>query len=330
MHNKLLTMDMARIESSHQLRECTRGSDVDVVQLKAGRQRGFVAHIAIDNIAMSVGRFALDARARGLINPNKVTLGMMLASPGRVSYWREDVRPGDVVITPPGSEIDAIYRSGAWYVTISMATSDLTSALSGEDRLADPRCWNMRGVRHVDWFLGEEVRRRLASIILRLNCNIGTPAPQAVDFLRRSIIEPFVISSLNALPEDRAPSLSTGARLVSEVESYIDAENGRPVHISELCSALKVSRRTLHRAFVDTLNMGPVAYLRRRRLSAIQTALKRGDRATIPIADIAFEYGFADPGRFAAYYRSLFGESPSQTRRSVAAEYKHKRQLPPS
>src|SRR5262249_10498033 len=89
MHSKILTMDMARIESSHQLRECTRGSDVDVVQLKAGKQRGFVAHIAIDSIAMSVGRFALDARARGLINPNRVTLGMMLASPGRVSYWRE-------------------------------------------------------------------------------------------------------------------------------------------------------------------------------------------------------------------------------------------------
>jgi len=319
MHSKLLTMDMARIESSHQLRECTRGSDVDVVQLKAGRQRGFVAHIAIDNLAMSVGRFALDARARGLINPTRVTLGMMLASPGRVSYWREDVRPGDVVVTPPGSEIDAIYLSGAWYVTIAMAPSDLTSALSGEDRLADPGCWNMRGVRHVEPLLGEEVRRRLANIILKLNCNIGT-TPQAADFLRRSIIEAFVISSLNALPQDRAPSLSTGARLVSEVESYVDASDGRPVHISELCSALRVSRRTLHRAFVDTLNMGPVGYLRRRRLSAIQTALKRGDRATTPIADIAFEYGFSDPGRFAAYYRSLFGESPSQTRRSVATE----------
>src|SRR5262249_30663979 len=171
MHNKLLTMDMARIESSHQLRECKRGSDVDVVQLKAGRQRGVVAHIAIDNIAMSVGRFALDARARGLINPNKVTLGMMLASPGRVSYWREDVRPGDVVITPPGTEIDAIYRSGAWYATIAMAPSDLMSALGGEDRLADLGNWNMRGVRHVDSLLGEEVRRRLARIIWDLQRN---------------------------------------------------------------------------------------------------------------------------------------------------------------
>jgi hypothetical protein len=45
---------------------------------------------------------------------------MMLASPGHVTHWWEDVRPGDVVITPPGAEMDGIYLSGAWYVTIAM------------------------------------------------------------------------------------------------------------------------------------------------------------------------------------------------------------------
>jgi hypothetical protein len=60
---------------------------------------------------MSVGRIALDVRARGLINPNRVTLGMMLVSPGRVSHWWEDGRPGDLVIFSPRAEIDAIYRA---------------------------------------------------------------------------------------------------------------------------------------------------------------------------------------------------------------------------
>src|SRR5262249_62261255 len=117
MHSKILTMDMVRIESSHQLRECTRGSDVDVVQLKAGRQRGFVAHIAIDNLAMSVGRFALDARARGLINPTRVTLGMMLASPGRVSYWRGGGGAGGGGVAPPGAGDGARYPRGGLGVT---------------------------------------------------------------------------------------------------------------------------------------------------------------------------------------------------------------------
>jgi AraC-like DNA-binding protein len=316
MDNKTFLMNVRRVQCSHELRECTRGSDVDIVQLKAGRQQGLLAYVAIDGLTMSVGRFALDVRARGLINPNRITLGMMLASPGNVRHWWEDVRPGDVVITPPGAEMDAIYLSGAWYVAIAMDVSDLTTALGGEDRLTDPARWNKKGVRHVDPLLAETVRRRLAGIILNLNRRTVTASGQAVDFLRRSIIEAFVMSLLNTVPQVRAPFLSTGARLVSEVERYVDAANGRPIHISELCNALRVSRRTLHRVFNDALNMGPVSYLRRRRLSAAQTALKRSDRLTTPIDRIAFEHGFPDPGRFAAYYRSLFAESPSQTRRA--------------
>jgi transcriptional regulator GlxA family with amidase domain len=122
---------------------------------------------------------------------------------------------------------------------------------------------------------------------------------------------------MSALPPASAES-NTGARLVSETEDYVDAAGGRPVHISELCSALKVSRRSLHRAFADTLGMGPIAYLRSRRLSAIQSVLRRCDPLTISIGDLAFEYGFPEAGRFAAYYRDHFGETPSETLRSKA------------
>src|SRR5262249_29776159 len=78
--------------------------------------------------------------------------------------------------------------------------------------------------------------------------------------------------------------------------------------------------RSLHRAFVDTVQMGPVGYLRRRRLSTIQTILKRSDPAKTSIAEIAFEHGFPEPSRFAAYYRSFFGETPSGTRQAAMRE----------
>src|SRR5262245_6685496 len=171
MDNKILAMSVKRIECSEDLRECTRGSDVDVVQLKTGRQHGLLAHMAIDDLAMSVGRFALEARARGLINPDRVTLGQMLVSPGRVSFWGEDVLPGDVVITPRGAEMDAIYLSGAWYLTISMHPSALTTMLAGEERLSDLEHWNAKSIRHVDPHLGKQVRRRLAAIVSNLNRN---------------------------------------------------------------------------------------------------------------------------------------------------------------
>jgi AraC family ethanolamine operon transcriptional activator len=145
----------------------------------------------------------------------------------------------------------------------------------------------------------------------------ATASPQALDFVRRSIIEAFAAGLINAAPSERFPVRMTAARIVREVEAYVDAAGDRAVHISELCDALKVSRRSLHRAFVETLNMGPVGYLRRRRLSTIQTILKRSDPA-IRIADIAFEHGFSEPSRFSAYYRAFFGVTPSDTRRSAS------------
>ncbi|WP_354052009.1 helix-turn-helix domain-containing protein [Bradyrhizobium sp. LB12.1] len=55
-------------------------------------------------------------------------------------------------------------------------------------------------------------------------------------------------------------------------------------------------------------------FLSHRRLCSIHSALRSGrpDRETI--ADMAVHHGFANVGRFAQYYRHLFGERPSETR----------------
>jgi AraC family ethanolamine operon transcriptional activator len=87
--------------------------------------------------------------------------------------------------------------------------------------------------------------------------------------------------------------------------------------MTELMSALRVSRRTLHRAFDEVLKIPPMTYLRHRRLCEARILLKEGAGQDITVADVAFKKGFSDFGRFSGYYRSLFGESPSETLRSA-------------
>jgi AraC family ethanolamine operon transcriptional activator len=48
-------------------------------------------------------------------------------------------------------------------------------------------------------------------------------------------------------------------------------------------------------------------------LCAIHTALKNADPSRARVTDIAVEFGFLEMGRFAGYYQSMFGESPSAT-----------------
>jgi AraC family ethanolamine operon transcriptional activator len=313
---KTWSIETVPINGPEDLRQITHGSDVEVTQLKPGKLRGSIRHIGIGNFGISVGQFSREIRSKGPLHREKVVLGTHLATAGRALHWWEETRPGDVGIFPPCVDADAIYGGGGAYVVVSIALAELPLMLGSENRLADPAFWNTKRLCHPDPRLGDEVVRRLKGIMCEVERKTTAPSAQSADFLRRTIIEAFVVRLMSALPRDSRRSRYTGARLVTEAEDYVDAATGRPVHISELCSALKVSRRSLHRAFADTLGIGPAAYLRRRRLSAIRSVLKRCNPATIAIGDLAFEYGFPEPGRFVAYYHAHFGETPSQTLRS--------------
>jgi len=235
---------------------------------------------------------------------------------GRVTQWWQDVSLGDVGVFPAGVEFDSIHSGGAPYLSVSLGVRELASMLSGQDRLADPAFWNGKALYHPDPRTGEAIRRQLNGIMSDVERKVTVPSTQAADFLKRSIIEAFLLTLASALPMEKESLFYTGARLVSETEDYVDATGERPVHISEICSALKVSRRSLHRAFSDTLGIGPVSYLRRKRLSAVRSALRQFNPVTISIGDLAFEHGFPEASRFAAYYRAHFGETPTETLRS--------------
>ena len=87
---------------------------------------------------------------------------------------------------------------------------------------------------------------------------------------------------------------------------------GGPLSLLDLCRELGVSERTLHYAFQEVRGLSPMAYFRAFRLNAVRQELKTApDTATVH--EIAQRWGFWHTGEFAAAYRRLFGELPSQT-----------------
>jgi transcriptional regulator GlxA family with amidase domain len=106
-----------------------------------------------------------------------------------------------------------------------------------------------------------------------------------------------------------APVIASTFNIVKDVENYVDLRAHRAVHISEICTSLNISRRTLHRAFDDVLGIGPSAFLRQKRLCSVHSALRRLDSRETRVTDVATEFGFLELGRFSQYYRRLFGDS---------------------
>ncbi|WP_433170501.1 AraC family transcriptional regulator [Actinoallomurus sp. CA-150999] len=103
-------------------------------------------------------------------------------------------------------------------------------------------------------------------------------------------------------------------RLVRRACALIEDHHGEPLTVGDVAEALGVSVRTLQECFRRELGSTPMAYLRACRLDRVHRELRTAGFGA-SVTAIALEHGFVHMGRFAAEYRTRFGESPSTTLR---------------
>jgi AraC-like DNA-binding protein len=306
------TVETRGINSFEELSDAVQGAQIEVLQLQRGRLRGHLTHMLVGGMPLSVGAFSVGVRTRGILSDDRVTIGMLTGCTNRVTHWSNEMRPADILVIPPGTAHDGRYHGGASYAAISLDEADIASVFGAEPRLGELGVVPETHFR-ADPREGELVIRRLRDMVARLENIKSTWNADTTAFWKRSIIEMMTATILSNEPSDRDGHLLSSRRIVDKVESYIEAVGLRPVHISEICSKVHVSRRTLHRAFCDAIGIGPVAFLRFRRLCCVHSVLRNSDPATTTIADVAIEQGFLNLGRFSGYYHSLFDEYPSET-----------------
>ncbi len=87
-----------------------------------------------------------------------------------------------------------------------------------------------------------------------------------------------------------------------------------PVTVRDLLGISGASWRTIDYAFRERFDITPKEYLKTVRLNGVHKELRGGvDPSSTRICDIANGWGFWHMGQFAADYRKMFGELPSQT-----------------
>ncbi|MFC8509322.1 AraC family transcriptional regulator [Streptomyces sp. NPDC057411] len=102
------------------------------------------------------------------------------------------------------------------------------------------------------------------------------------------------------------------------VKRAMDAVRARPEHpftSTELAALARVSVRRLQESFREHVGMSPMAYVREVRLERVHEELSAAAPDEASVTEVAWRWGFAHPGRFAARYRERFGETPSATLR---------------
>lgn len=167
----------------------------------------------------------------------------------------------------------------------------------------------------------DELRNCLLSIFDPNNFEPGLLAYPQVQKAMSSAIIGHLAEVLGSASEAPLPSRSFKGRyqIVRDATDFALAHTNEPITVSDLCARLKISRRMLNYCFLEVLNTNPVQYLRTLRLNGVRRELRETAGNPQAIRDIACKWGFWHLSRFAAEYRALFGELPSDTQRNQRA-----------
>ena len=308
---RFASLQTKEVEGFEEFSEVVVGARREVVQIQNGKLRGRLAHASIGNLRIDLAAFNLGLRTKGASGKDGIVIGMLADSADRVTRSSYESQPGDVMVTQPGTEHENRYYGGSSVIIASILADDISSSFASEGALSDPAAWQRSHFRG-DSYTVRNVIPRLQSLVARL----GDTAlnAQSAEYWKRAVIEAMSASIVEGTSSERDGPLPSALKIVRQVEEYLDATEPAPIHISQICSQMHVSRRTLHRAFHEALGIGPISFLRHRRLCAVHSAL-RSPNDIRTISDIAMLYGFQNLGRFAGYYHQLFGEYPSATRR---------------
>jgi AraC-like DNA-binding protein len=203
--------------------------------------------------------------------------------------------------TPRGSRVLALHLDDGLVLSHKRALEEgrrARTSLTFRLCSSDAKCGSV--FRYLSW-LSDELQREGSALA------VPHVAIEAVDLLVAMLVAA-------CWPPDAARG-EGGRDALRRAEEFLAARLEAPVSLPEVAAAAGVSLRTLTRAFHEKHGVGPIGFLRRRRLEAARRDLRAVVPGSESVTKVALRYGFAHLGRFAGAYCKAFGEYPSETLR---------------
>jgi AraC-like DNA-binding protein len=148
--------------------------------------------------------------------------------------------------------------------------------------------------------------------------------PLIAEHLRSTVLSGLLLSVPHRYHRElTAPATAGPPRAIRRVVDAIHDEPERAVTVADLAQIGGMSVRSLQEGFRRHLGCAPMAYLQQVRLGRAHDDLRESDPMRVTVAAIAHRWGFAHLGRFASAYRARFGQSPSETLRSIGRQHGH-------
>jgi AraC-like DNA-binding protein len=139
--------------------------------------------------------------------------------------------------------------------------------------------------------------------------------------VRRALEEKLLHAMVRCLADNSVKNNAGDGRhciIMRRFEQFLESNADRPLYLAEVCEAVGVPERTLRASCEAQFGMGPIRYLTLRRMHLTRRALLCTEPSKANVTRVVTDHGFWELGRFSVVYRTLFGESPSDTLRRSA------------
>ena len=303
-----------RFQDFDEFAEMVRAWDLDLMQLECGPFRGDFLQMVGDHLQL--GRFKIDCRheQRGAPPPGLKTFGIMSPKSSPVVHRNRKILYEEMVVFPPGEEMDVQAYHGFEAFTLSF-TEDLLESLTQQMGLPpieallvekDYVTCHPQRFTQLQSFLGDVCRR--------VSSGFFNPSSQGMFECVMSELPRYFLNTIAEVhPIVFRPSSWRRNEAFKRIKEYLaECSDGVPT-IGDLCKVAQVSERTLEYAFQERYGIAPNTYLRFYRLKQVRRALRAADPAVTTVTEVATNWGFWHFGHFTTHYREAFGELPSAT-----------------
>ncbi|MEW6143561.1 MAG: helix-turn-helix domain-containing protein [Thermodesulfobacteriota bacterium] len=310
---------LVRIETEEleELAQYIKHADIELMQLGRSEFPSSLTQVFLENINLQVGHFGAGHLANA--TTDKVRSGMVFKI------------TGDFPTICNGYDIDGksfmFYRKNSDYMATTNGSCKWTYITFKpnhfEESILDPLNVKLDTRKSVSAYLRCQEYASLDlfydivnEITELVNSN---PAifqnPDVIKGMEWSLINSQILILSNTLntASKRRRGKKTHEHIIKLSIDFLKANSYKPIHLLDLCSALSISMRTLYYAFQEFFGISPIRYLRLVRYARARRDLLIADPEDTTVTDIAAKWHFWHFGRFSVEYKSLYGESPSET-----------------
>ena len=213
------------------------------------------------------------------------------------------MRPGDIVVIPPGAIHGTHYTTGFHgrtliYFSFHYLPKHFIEAISGDPLFY--RC--------------EKTREEVGRIFEKIGAESNSSDSFGEDVIR-ALLTQLIAMILRFIPKENG--IVSESNFIETAINYIQKNYQNPITLEDIARVCDVSKVHLSRKFKEKVGVGLNEYIKICRMKKAKELLLMQDKMSI--CEIAYECGFNDSNYFSWLFKKTYGVAPVQYRKNTRA-----------